>query len=138
MSEYFNRTKKQGSDRAWVARTWLPPEHIRVRRSAKSNMSAVTKAVAIVVSESSVVRPFCHGQLVGEIIPEVWMMDHAAHLCVVNLEENASSPFPQLFPDLDKRLHLPGTRNAAVDQSAILICLLIEIPNSGQVRCARL
>jgi hypothetical protein len=27
-----------------------------------------------------VVRLFCHGQLVGEIIPEVWMMDHAAHL----------------------------------------------------------
>jgi len=22
-------------------------------------------------------RLFCHGQLVGEIIPEVWMMDHA-------------------------------------------------------------
>jgi hypothetical protein len=33
-----------------------------------------------VVSESSVVRLFCHGQLVGEIIPELWMMDHAAHL----------------------------------------------------------
>jgi hypothetical protein len=40
----------------------------------------VTKAVGIVVSESSVVRLFCHGQLVGEIIPELWMMDHAAHL----------------------------------------------------------
>jgi len=40
-------------------------------------MSAVTKAVGIVVSESSVVRLFCHGQLVGEIIPELWMMDHA-------------------------------------------------------------
>jgi hypothetical protein len=33
-----------------------------------------------VVSESSVVRLFCHGQLVGEIIPEVWMMEHASHL----------------------------------------------------------
>jgi hypothetical protein len=43
-------------------------------------MSAVTNAVSIVVSESSVVRLFCHGQLVGEIIPELWMMDHAAHL----------------------------------------------------------
>ena len=40
-------------------------------------MSAVTNAVGIVVSESSVVRLFCHGQLVGEIIPEIWMMDHA-------------------------------------------------------------
>ena len=46
------------------------------RHIAAANMSAVTKAVGIVVSESSVVRLFCHGQLVGEIIPEVWMMDH--------------------------------------------------------------
>ena len=50
------------------------------RHIAAANMSAVTKAVGIVVSESSVVRVFCHGQLVGEIIPELWMMDHAAHL----------------------------------------------------------
>ena len=47
------------------------------RHIAVANMSAVTKAVGIVVSESSVVRLFCHGQLVGEIIPEVWMMSHA-------------------------------------------------------------
>jgi len=50
------------------------------RHIAAANMSAVTKAVGIVVSESSVVRLFCHGHLVGEIIPEIWMMDHAAHL----------------------------------------------------------
>ena len=50
------------------------------RHIAAANMSAVTKAVGIVVSESSVVRLFCHGQLVGEIIPELWMMDHAPHL----------------------------------------------------------
>jgi diadenylate cyclase len=47
------------------------------RHIAVANMSAVTKAVGIVVSESSVVRLFCHGKLVGEIIPEVWMIDHA-------------------------------------------------------------
>src|SRR5258708_3002382 len=47
------------------------------RHIAAANMSAVTKAVGIVGSESSVVRLFCHGQLVGEIIPEVWMMNHA-------------------------------------------------------------
>src|SRR6202035_2558354 len=45
------------------------------RHIAAANMSAVTKSVGIVVSESSVVRLFCHGQLVGEIIPELWMMD---------------------------------------------------------------
>jgi hypothetical protein len=43
-------------------------------------MSAVTKAVGIVVSESSVVRVFCHGKLVAEIIPELWMIDHAVQL----------------------------------------------------------
>src|ERR1700692_2008305 len=50
------------------------------RHIAAANMSAVTDAVGIVVSESSVVRIFCHGQLVAEIIPELWMMDHATHL----------------------------------------------------------
>jgi diadenylate cyclase len=50
------------------------------RHIAAANMSAVTKAVGIVVSESSVVRIFCHGHLAGEIIPELWMMDHATHL----------------------------------------------------------
>lgn len=48
------------------------------RHIAAANMSAVTGAVGIVVSESSVVRLFCHGKLVGEIIPELWMRDHAS------------------------------------------------------------
>lgn len=50
------------------------------RHIAAANMSAVTGAVGVVVSESSVVRLFCHGKLVGEIIPELWLMEHAAHL----------------------------------------------------------
>ncbi len=50
------------------------------RHIAAANMSALTKAVGLVVSESSVVRLFCHGKLVGEIIPEVWMMEHATQL----------------------------------------------------------
>ena len=50
------------------------------RHLAAANISAVTKAVGIVVSESSVVRLFCHGKLVGEIIPELWMIHHAAQL----------------------------------------------------------
>jgi len=44
------------------------------RHIAAANMSAVTNAVGVVVSESSVVRLFCHGTLVGEIIPELWMI----------------------------------------------------------------
>lgn len=50
------------------------------RHVAAANISAVTHAVAIVVSESSVVRLFCHGKLVGEIIPELWMADRSAQL----------------------------------------------------------
>ena len=50
------------------------------RHIAAANMSAITNAVGIVVSESSVVRIFCHGKLVAEIIPELWMMDHTAQL----------------------------------------------------------
>ena len=50
------------------------------RHIAAANMSAVTRAVGIVVSESSVVRLFCHGRLVGEIIPELWMIDHTTQL----------------------------------------------------------
>jgi len=71
------------------------------RHIAAANMSAVTKAVGIVVSESSVVRLFCHGQLVGEVIPEVWMMDHAAQLPgAVNREQVGELTIltPQLRP----------------------------------------
>src|SRR5438552_4706914 len=50
------------------------------RHIAAATMSAATSAVAIVISESSVVRLFCHGKLVEEIIPELWMIDHAAQL----------------------------------------------------------
>src|ERR1700686_1654843 len=50
------------------------------RPLAPPHSTAVANAGGLVVSESSVVRLFCHGQLVGEIIPELWMMDHAPHL----------------------------------------------------------
>jgi diadenylate cyclase len=45
------------------------------RHIAAANMSAVSNAVGIVVSESAVVRLFCHGKLVGEILPELWMIN---------------------------------------------------------------
>ncbi len=63
-----------------VAAEVVVPLGLGSRHIAAANMSSVTKAVGIVVSESSVVRLFCHGHLVGEIIPEIWMMEHAAHL----------------------------------------------------------
>jgi diadenylate cyclase len=45
------------------------------RHLAAAAISATTGAVGIVVSESSTVRIFCHGQLKAEIIPELWLMN---------------------------------------------------------------
>lgn len=44
------------------------------RHIAAAHITSATGAVAIVVSESAVVRLFCHGGLIGEIIPELWML----------------------------------------------------------------
>jgi diadenylate cyclase len=44
------------------------------RHLAAANISSVTGTVGIVVSESSTVRIFCHGKMVGEIIPELWLL----------------------------------------------------------------
>ena len=50
------------------------------RHIAAANMSAVTNALGVVVSESAVVRLFCHGKLVGEIIPELWMINRTVQM----------------------------------------------------------
>ncbi len=43
------------------------------RHVAAASISRDTQAIAVVVSESSVVRIFNRGQLVTEIIPEIWL-----------------------------------------------------------------
>ena len=48
------------------------------RHLAAAAVSAATKAVGIVVSESSVVRIFCHGVMVAEIIPELWLLSRGS------------------------------------------------------------
>ena len=45
------------------------------RHMAGASISRQTDAVAVVVSESSMVRMFDDGELVSEIIPELWMID---------------------------------------------------------------
>ena len=44
------------------------------RHLAAASVSRHTDAVAVAVSESSMVRMFDDGELVSEIIPEIWMM----------------------------------------------------------------
>jgi diadenylate cyclase len=45
------------------------------RHLAAASVSRHTSAVAVAVSESSMVRMFDDGELVSEIIPELWMFD---------------------------------------------------------------
>jgi diadenylate cyclase len=45
------------------------------RHMAGASISRQTRAVAVVVSESSMVRMFDDGELVSEIVPELWMID---------------------------------------------------------------
>ena len=45
------------------------------RHMAGASISLQTNAVAVVVSESSMVRMFDDGELVSEIVPELWMID---------------------------------------------------------------
>src|SRR5215467_13912056 len=45
------------------------------RHIAAASISFATKAIAIVVSESSIVRVFQRGALIAEIIPELWLFN---------------------------------------------------------------
>jgi diadenylate cyclase len=45
------------------------------RHMAGASISKMTNAVAVVVSESSIVRVFDDGELISEIIPELWMLN---------------------------------------------------------------
>jgi DNA integrity scanning protein DisA with diadenylate cyclase activity len=44
------------------------------RHMAAASITKFTNAIAIVVSESSVVRIFDDGEIISEIIPELWLL----------------------------------------------------------------
>lgn len=51
------------------------------RHMAAAAMTKATDAVAVVVSQSAVVRLFDNGELVAEILPELWMMSrYSSHI----------------------------------------------------------
>ena len=51
------------------------PLGLGARHIAAAAMSRAAKCVAVVVSKSSVVRVFNQGQMIGEIVPEIWMLN---------------------------------------------------------------
>jgi diadenylate cyclase len=51
------------------------------RHMAAASITKQTNAVAVVVSESAIVRVFDDGDIIGEIIPELWMLErYSLHL----------------------------------------------------------
>jgi diadenylate cyclase len=51
------------------------------RHMAAASITKQTKAVAVVVSESSIIRVFDDGEIISEIIPELWMFArYSSHL----------------------------------------------------------
>lgn len=51
------------------------------RHMAAASISKNTKCVAVVVSESAIVRIFVNGEMVSEIIPEIWLLKrYSIHL----------------------------------------------------------
>jgi diadenylate cyclase len=64
------------------------------RHFAAASISKETNAVAVVVSESSVIRIFDDGKIISEIIPELWLLKkHIVHITepytIKNFEEIA-------------------------------------------------
>jgi diadenylate cyclase len=50
------------------------PLGLGTRHIAAASISAATGAVAVVVSESSIVRLYANGALITEILPELWLL----------------------------------------------------------------
>lgn len=50
------------------------PLGLGARHMAAAAITRASKSLAVVVSESSVVRVFSEGKMVAEIIPEIWML----------------------------------------------------------------
>lgn len=50
------------------------PMGLGSRHMAAASITSETNAIAVVVSESSVVRVFDNGEIIAEIIPELWLL----------------------------------------------------------------
>jgi DNA integrity scanning protein DisA with diadenylate cyclase activity len=72
--------------------TTAQPLGLGTRHIAAASISAATKAIAIVVWESSIVRVYSCGELVTEILPELWLlrryMPHIAQYTVTDDRES--------------------------------------------------
>jgi DNA integrity scanning protein DisA with diadenylate cyclase activity len=79
------------------------PLGLGTRHLAAASISASTGTLAVVVSESSVVRIFSGGQLLTEILPELWLlsryMPHLAHPTYTSDQEQNLAILSEASPD---------------------------------------
>ena len=67
------------------------PLGLGTRHIAAASISAVTGAVAVVVSESSIVRLFAAGALIAEILPELWLLQrYMPHIAEANVTSDST------------------------------------------------
>lgn len=65
------------------------PLGLGTRHFAAASISKITRAVAIVVSESALVRVFGGGRLIAEVLPELWLLSrYSVQLRAPFLEEH--------------------------------------------------
>ena len=68
------------------------------RHMAAASITRETNAVAVVLSESSMIRIFDNGEIIGEIIPELWMLRQYA----ANLGEPENNDFKEELSVVNK------------------------------------
>jgi DNA integrity scanning protein DisA with diadenylate cyclase activity len=75
------------------------------RHIAAASISQQTEALAVVVSESSIIRIFSHGELTAEILPEMWLMSrfssHMAHPTMTEYPRENVAVFATESADLE-------------------------------------
>lgn len=69
------------------------------RHVAAASITRTTDAVAVVVSESSVVRVFDDGELIAEIIPELWLLARYSHHLTGTIKEHKDEHITVLAKD---------------------------------------
>ncbi len=61
------------------------------RHMAAASITKRTSAIAVVVSESSIVRIFCNGDLVAEMLPELWLLSRfSSHIKTPEMTEHVT------------------------------------------------
>jgi DisA bacterial checkpoint controller nucleotide-binding len=75
------------------------------RHLAAASITKVARAIAVVVSESAIVRIFESGAMVGDIIPELWLLSRENVIGKPSIREGPKTS-PDEFVDLVREVHV--------------------------------